>query len=75
MPEPTIYVERCPGCPMHKRLNKDEMWCEAIEEKRMGPWDRRFPRWCPLLKAPITVAAIESLDRQAKKEPKDGSGG
>ena len=58
--EPDIYVERCSECPAHENADIDQMWCRVRDEEfipRMGPWDRRFPRWCPLLKAPITIAA------------------
>ena len=55
-----IYVERCIECPMHHNINMDEMWCRVKnpnQTPRMGPWDRKFPRWCPLLKGSITIAA------------------
>ena len=59
-PEPDIYVERCIECPMHIRF--DLLWfeCMAIKRQkypRVKPTDRLKPRWCPLLKAPITIAA------------------
>ena len=58
-PDQTIQVERCSECPMHENVDIDCMICCAVDPEmvRMGPWDRRFPRWCPLLKAPITIAA------------------
>ena len=60
MPNPDIYVERCSECPMHEHVIMDLMLCRVTKAERFGPWDRRFPRWCPLLKQPITVAAIRN---------------
>lgn len=62
MREPDIYVERCIECPVHEIINKDEMWCKVKDwdyTLRIGPWDRKFPRWCPLLKGPVTIAALK----------------
>ena len=59
--EPDIYVERCSSnCPFYTGWSQSYMRCWAkdngdrIRPKVIG---RRFPRWRPLLKAPITIAA------------------
>ncbi len=59
MAEPDIYVERCFECPARKYMSRSTMVCKFIRRMRASPDDRRFPRWCPLLKQPITVAAIQ----------------
>ena len=60
MAEPNVLVDRCTECPMHENIDLDYMRCRARgnEQCYMGPWDRRFPRWCPLLKGSLTITAI-----------------
>lgn len=56
--EPDILIERCVVCPFHVNLDLDRFVCGVLDGgPRIGPWDRRFPRWCPLLRGPLVMAA------------------
>ena len=59
MSEPDIYVERCSECPMHNSSHGSWsfFYCGLVDAPRTKAYGRRFPRWCPLLKGPITIAA------------------
>lgn len=58
--EPDVYVERCTECPAHRRWEYTQFTCRVEKPGviRVVPYDRAFPRWCPLLKGPVTLAAI-----------------
>ena len=68
MSEPDIYVERCDsncpffGYPSNDRFHQSQpssFHCFVVEQRGVIPTDRRFPRWCPLLEGPVTVAAFK----------------
>ncbi len=58
--DPNIYVERCAKCPAYNYGTREVFGCGIGRRFRVVSIDRRFPRWCPLLKKPITVAAIRN---------------
>ena len=61
--EMKIKVERCVKCKFHVKagqlkilcLTYDIPVCRLRDNKMILNLDRRFPRWCPLLKEPVTV--------------------
>lgn len=60
MDGPNIYVERCSECPAHRGRDW-KFWCGILKRWRTYAMDRRFPRWCPLLKQSITIRRTVSL--------------
>lgn len=61
MPEPNVLVDNCRECPCHSITPLHLIgYCNVDTKKRSTTekTGRRFPRWCPLLKGPITVAAV-----------------
>ncbi len=62
MSEPDIYVEWCWKCPAYEPFGPI-FRCDFLPKgsglRKVLKKGRRFPRWCPLLKGPITVAAVK----------------
>lgn len=64
--EPDIYIERCRECPWYVLPGNVYFLCRIKDPRpyvipRKKVTDRRFPRWCPLKKNPITVAALRKV--------------
>ncbi|KKL19247.1 hypothetical protein LCGC14_2467370 [marine sediment metagenome] len=58
--DPDICVDHCGACCFHE-LNFYGFKCKARvgDTSREPPFDRRFPKWCPLKSGPIVVAALK----------------
>ena len=62
--EPDIYVERCSECPAFSSIGVEfAVLCQIKGKAIMWQKHRRFPKSCPLLKAPITIAAVRRTIR------------
>ena len=51
----TIKVERCEECHFWVNGNYTDFLCALKETTRKHATDRKFPRWCPLLKSKVIV--------------------